>query len=229
MAIKYQSFRKQGLRGQRLQAETPEVQVKAPSGGRPALPGARLDTSEVPPCCTPLAPSPAVPGPGRDEVGASLPGRQSNSRGATEARLPRGQVLRLRKPLLEPRAPRPSAGAGPGVICDWWAGRPFPSAPAPPPPTSREAEPGSGRGSERGGHCGGCSPAGLRAGGLHGAAGGALRAVGASALRRPRRRGCARGNEESPWLGGELGLSQSSRAGLVGIHASMYRPLVKSE
>lgn len=114
-----------------------------------------------------------------------LPGRDGGSAAA-------GPGVAPRKPLLEPRAPRPSAGAGRGVTCGRWAGRPFPSAPAP--PASRAAEPGSGRGSERGGDCGGCSPAGLRAsGGLHGAAGAALRAVGAAALRRPRRRGCARG------------------------------------
>ncbi|XP_061264336.1 uncharacterized protein LOC133242244 [Bos javanicus] len=186
-------FRKQGLRGQRLQAETPEVQVKAPSGGRPALPcpGARLDTSEVPPGCTPFAPSRAAQRPGRDEVGAALPGRRSNSRGATEARLPRGQVSRLGSRCWSRGrpAPRPALAAGLPAA----GGRGGPSR-LRGPPASRAAEPGSGRGSERGGDCGGCSPAGLRAsGGLHGAAGAALRAVGAAALRRPRRRGCARG------------------------------------
>ena len=35
--------------------------------------------------------------------------------------------------------------------------------------------------------------------------------------------------EGSPWLRGELGLSQSNRAGLVGIHPSIYRPFIKSE
>ncbi|KAM7225087.1 hypothetical protein CapIbe_023064, partial [Capra ibex] len=83
-----------------------------------------------------------------------LPGRDGGS-AAT------GPGVAPRKPLLEPRAPGTSAGAGPGVTCGRWAGRPFPSAPAP--PASRAAEPGSGRGSERGGDCGGCSPAGLRA------------------------------------------------------------------
>ena len=35
--------------------------------------------------------------------------------------------------------------------------------------------------------------------------------------------------EGSPWLRGELGLSQSNRAALVGIHPSIYRPFIKSE
>ncbi|XP_068819201.1 dedicator of cytokinesis protein 11-like [Capricornis sumatraensis] len=84
-----------------------------------------------------------------------LPGRDGGSAAA-------GPGVAPRKPLLEPRPPGTSAGAGPGVTCGRWAGRPFPSAPAPT-PASRAAEPGSGRGSERGGDCGGCSPAGLRA------------------------------------------------------------------
>ena len=136
-------------------------------GGRPALPcpGARLDTSEVPPGCTPFAPSRAAQRPGRDEVGAALPGRRSNSRGATEARLPRGQVSRLGSRCWSRGRPAPPPALAAGNPAAGGRGGPSRLRRPPLPPGRRSREVGEGAkeaetaaaaarpGSERAGGC----------------------------------------------------------------------------
>lgn len=87
-------FRKQGLRGQRLDASSPDSQGKAPSP-RPPGPGARQGTarglSEAQPGCT-VRTEPGGGGPRRNKVREVLSGPRSDSGGAVAARLPRGQT-----------------------------------------------------------------------------------------------------------------------------------------
>ena len=153
-------------------------------------PGARLDTFEVPPGCTPLAPSRAAQRPGRDEVGAALPGWRSNSRGATEARLPRGQVSRLGSRCWSRGRPVPLPALAPGLSA---AGGPGGPSRVPRPPHLQGGRAGKWYRERKRRRLRRLQPGRAPSGGLHGAAGAALRAVGAAALCRPRRRGCARG------------------------------------
>lgn len=152
-------FRKQGLRGQRLEASSPDSQGKAPSR-RPPGPGARQGTarglSEAQPGRTVrIGPGGGGAAPQQGQGSSVWPAIGLRGRGGGSAAAGPGVAPR------EPRAPRPSTLAdrqGLPAACGRGG-----SSSLRRPPASRAAEPGSGRGSEGGGDCSGCSPAGLRA------------------------------------------------------------------
>lgn len=183
-------FRKQGLRGPRLEAASPDSQAKARSQRRPC-PGSPVEysspsTSGAPPVCTVRSAcrrgGRAATRSGKFRLAGDPPRGGGLGCGGARCCAAEAAAGATDAPPLHPRRP-------PGVTCGRWAERPFPSAPA---PGLQGGGAGKWERERRRRRLPRLLPGRAPSEGLHGAAGAALRAVGAAVLRRRRRAGRAR-------------------------------------